>query len=84
MIKKRLRETDTFVTQELSLVAALIAWDFPLISIDKSDFKKVIFVFPNTPELHKAIQTFWSDTGTVTPKKYFYALREAKSRIYGE
>ena len=83
MIKKRLRENDTFVTQELSLIGALLAWNFPLTTVDKTDPKKVIFVFPNSPELQKAIQTFWNDTGVVTPKKYFNALREAKSRIYG-
>lgn len=84
MIKKRLREDDTFITQELSLVAALLAWNFPLASINKSNPGKVTFIFSNTSELQKAIQTYWDDTGIVTPKKYFYALREAKSRIYGE
>ena len=84
MIKKRLREDDTVATQELSLVAALLAWNFSLISIDRTDFKKVTFFFSNTQEIQKAIQTFWDDTGIVSPKKYFYALREAKSRIYAE
>ncbi len=82
MIKKELRE-NVFVSQELSLIAALIAWNFPLVSINKSNPGKVTFVFSNTTELQKAIQAYWNDTGTVTPKKYFYALREAKSRIYG-
>lgn len=82
MINRELRE-DIFSTQELSLIAALIAWNFPIISIDTSQSKKVTFSFENTPELKKAIQAYWDETGTISPKKYFYALREAKSRIYG-
>lgn len=83
MINKKL-EKDVFMSQELSLVAALLAWNFPLVSINKLNSGKVMFVFSNTPELQKAIQAFWNNTGIITPKKYFYALREAKSRIYGE
>jgi len=83
MIKKRLREDDTVATQELSLVAALLAWIFLLSQLIERILKKLLSFF-KYPRDSKAIQTFWDDTGIVSPKKYFYALREAKSRIYAE
>ncbi|QQG43969.1 MAG: hypothetical protein HYW86_03845 [Candidatus Roizmanbacteria bacterium] len=83
MIKKELREDDYFISQELSLVAALIAWDFPLIDIDKTNPKKMSFIFYNSSKLQKAIQSYWNESVKVSPKKYFYALKDVKSRIYG-
>ena len=82
MIKRVLRK-NIVSTHELSLVASLLAWGFSPIAIDKTDPKKVIFSFSGSQKLNSAVQTYWNDTGIVTPKKYFNALRDAKSRIYG-
>ncbi len=81
MITKRLRQ-QLFESHELSLVCALIAWDFPIISVDKTSSKRVTFSFELTPDLKQSIEDFWNDTRMVLPKKYFNAMREAKSRIY--
>jgi hypothetical protein len=84
MIKKRLiQETSgIFRSSELSLTAALIAWNFTLHAVDKTNPSKVTFVFLRDSSLDKAIQSFWDNTGLVSPKAYFNALRELKSRIY--
>lgn len=82
MIKKRLRDQEVFQSHELSLIATLIARGFPLLAVDKSNPKKAIFKFSNSTELSQAVKEYWDDTATVSPKKYFYALREAKSRLY--
>ncbi len=79
----RLQEDKIFASQELSLVAALVSWGFPIFSVERSDPKRIIFAFDNSPELQDAVQDFWDDSGVVSPKKYFSALREIKSRIYG-
>lgn len=84
MITKGFKEdTSLFETHELALVAVLIAWGFPVQKIDNADLKKVSFFFTNTPELIKAVESYWNNTGLVLPKSYFNALREIKSRIYG-
>ncbi len=82
MINQRLKESELFRTQELSLASALVSWNFPLEAVDKSNPNKAIFIFLRTPELDGAIQAFWSNTGKVLPKVYFNALREIKSRIH--
>lgn len=83
MINKKLIGSEFFSTQELSLAAALIAWGFTLDSIDKTTPSKVTFLFSRNESLDEAIQAFWNNSGQITPKTYFQALREAKSRIYG-
>lgn len=82
-IHKDLDDKEFYKCHELSLIAALIAWDFNPVGLEKSDSQKVIFLFHDTPDLQKAIQAYWDETGQITPKKYFFALREAKSRIHG-
>ncbi len=71
-----------FESHELSLVCALIAWGFPIISVDKTSSKRVTFSFAQTSELDQSVTNFWNDTRLVSPKSYFNAMREAKSRIY--
>ena len=83
MINTRLKESEVFLTQELSLSAALLAWGFSLDSIDKTNPNKVTFIFIRNSELDQAIQTYWDNSGQISPKSYFNALREVKSRIYG-
>lgn len=82
-IKNNLKDSQLYKCHELSLVAALIAWNFTPIGLERSDPQKVTFLFNNTSSLQKAIQAYWDETDQVAPKKYFFALREAKSRIHG-
>ena len=84
MIKHKLNISDLFQTQELALAAALVAWNFPLDSVDKTNKNKATFIFLRSSDLDTAIQSFWNNEGQVSPKTYFYALREVKSRIHGE
>ena len=83
MINQQLKESAIFTTQELALAAALVAWGFLLDSVERlpSD-KKSKFIFLRSPELDNAVQAFWDGSGKTTPKIYFNALREVKSRLY--
>jgi len=81
MIKKGL-EVKLFESHELSLVCALIAWDFPIVSVNKQSSKRVTFAFELSSDLEQSVEDFWNGTRMVLPKKYFNAMREAKSRIY--
>lgn len=82
-INTKLKESEIFSTQELSLSAALLAWGFPLDSIDKTNPNKATFIFIRSSGLDQAIQAYWDSSGQISPKIYFNALREVKSRIYG-
>ncbi len=85
MINKQLHSQpqSEFVSQELALAGALLAWGFPLTFIDRVDPTRVTFHFSRSPELDMAIQEYWNGSGRVVPKLYFSSLRELKSRIRG-
>ncbi len=83
-MQKVLNEDNIFLTHELALVAALVAWNYPIVGLQKGEDRKVTFSFPNSPQLQEAIQAFWSNTKAVLPIRYFDALRMIKSRIYSE
>lgn len=70
-----------FITTELSLVAALMLWGFPIDTLDKTNPSRITFSFKRSDGLDIAIQAFWSNSATIYPKDYFQVLRELKSRI---
>lgn len=71
-----------FSTTDLSLAAALYM-TFPIASLDRSDPRRVKFVFEDSDELKKACETFFAGASLVEPKAYFSALRNIKNRLYG-
>lgn len=71
-----------YITSDLALVAALVAWNIPIKSINKLDPKKVLFVFKETLKLKNHVQSYWNDTQLISPKRYFSVLKEVKSRIF--
>lgn len=68
--------------QELSLAATLLALNF-VPSIQKINDKKYTFSFENTPELQKAIDSYWKNQMVLNPKLYWNCVRELKARMYG-
>ena len=83
-MKKHLKINDYFYTSDLALVAALVSWNFPIESIDKTDPKKALFAFKKTTQLEDHVQSYWNDTKFVSPKRYFSVIKEVKTRIYQE
>lgn len=83
-MKKHLKINDYFYTSDLALVSALVSWNFPIESIDKTDPKKALFAFKKTTQLEDHVQSYWNDTKFVSPKRYFSVIKEVKTRIYQE
>lgn len=86
-MNKRLREADYLKTSELALAATLVHLGYPLDCLEPIDSQRLNFVFlrpEGGQDIDQIIQGFWSDTITVSPKRYFYILKELKSRIFAE
>ena len=80
-----LREEDFFKTSELSLAATLVCCGFYLDHLESLDPRRLNFVFKRDAAIDKVIQEFWADTSlAISPKRFFYVLKELKSRIYAE
>ncbi|OGC79860.1 hypothetical protein A3K01_03995 [candidate division WWE3 bacterium RIFOXYD1_FULL_43_17] len=69
------RSTDLAITSFLSL-------SFNLIALEKVEGNRYEFVFERTPELEKAIESFFNNTAKVSPTDYFNSIKSIKSRIY--
>ncbi len=71
-----------FTTFDLSLAVTLITIGFQLIDLEKSNPRKVQFLFKDSIELQKAVNDYWSDKHKVNPRVYFDNLKMLKSRLY--
>lgn len=70
-----------FETTDLALAAALYT-ACKLESLNKSDPRRVIFVFKACAEIDKLTDDFWNKRFKVDALTYFSALKTLKSRIY--
>jgi hypothetical protein len=68
---------------DLGLAASLSASDFVIVSVDKSNPRRVIFVFEKSNELEQAIDLFWANKLMLPASTLLDHMRKLKTRIYG-
>lgn len=69
---------------DLGLVTALISLGFELLELDKTNPKKVKFIFEESEELNEAVAAYWSDNLPINARSLFDNLKMAKNRIYSD
>ena len=72
----------TFSTDNFQLASYLMAESTKLISLDKSNSKRVIFIFEESEQRQKLTQQFLSYQAKVEPHKFFSAQKDLKQMIY--
>ena len=80
----RLSENELFKTSELALAATLLYFGFALDHLEPLEGQRLLLVFKRAERIDDIIQGFWADTLSASPKRYFYVLKELKSRIFAE
>lgn len=73
-----------FSTQDLGLATALAALEFELIALDRTDPRRVRFIFRRQPGLQDIIAGFWDDSLTLPAQKLLLAQKQLKNRLYQE
>ncbi|OGG04880.1 hypothetical protein A2Z33_06275 [Candidatus Gottesmanbacteria bacterium RBG_16_52_11] len=73
----------TYTSTDLSLVGYISLFS-PILSVDKTNPKKVSFSFSKDSEVEKLLDLFWSGQARVEPNDYFNQLKQIKSRIYSQ
>lgn len=83
-MKIRIKETmsDTFSTDSFQLASYLLCESCRLISVDKTNPKRVIFVFEVSKNLDELQQKFLSHKALVEPHRFFSAQKDLKQLIY--
>lgn len=66
---------------DLYVAAFLLANDIELISVDKSDRKRAVFIFASEGN-ESLLADFWSKRASVEPRAFIAAIKEAKELIY--
>jgi len=76
--------TDHYLTYDLGCSSALVSSGFELVSLDKSNPKKVQFIFKREIEIDKVVDEYWADKLKVKARTFFDNTKMLKNRIYSE
>lgn len=82
-MKNNLNEK-TYKTANFPIAIFLLANDFKLLDIDRSNPPRASFIFEDKPIRQTLIEKFWADEPVVGCKKLLQSQRELKQRLYGE
>lgn len=69
---------------DLGCVGGLIEKSFKLVSLDKENPYKVIFIFAKESGISKTADDYWSGNLQVDARSYFDTIKMLKNRLYSE
>jgi len=75
-------KNESFETDNYQLASYLLSCSCSLLAVDKTNPKRVVFIFDNSPERQRHTQDFLSYKGSVEPHKFFSAQKDLKQLIY--
>ena len=73
-----------FQTYDLGLASALIADDYELMGMDKSNPKKVAFSFEKNSVLERSVNEYWHGHLLIDARTLFETQKMLKNRIYSD
>ncbi len=71
-----------YQTSDFCLATTLVALGFQIISMDRSNPKRVNFNFSNCKNLQNKIYQYWEKQIRVSPLDFYYAQKKLKSLLY--
>lgn len=71
-------------TFDLGAAASLVTAGFELVSLEKSNPKKVQFIFRRALGIEKVVDDYWTDHLEVKARAFFDNIKMLKNRIYSE
>jgi hypothetical protein len=73
-----------FESTDLGLATALICRCYDLITLDRQDPRKVLFIFKREIGIEQDTDNYWDNRLEVKARSFFDNLRTLKNRIYSE
>ena len=73
-----------FSTYDLGCSAALLCTGFELLSVNKTNPYKSLFVFRRDDDIEEAVEQYFADRLEVKARRYFDNLKALKNAIYSE
>ena len=71
-------------TSDLNLAATLVALGHELVAMDKSNPKRVRFLFRKTETIETAIRGYWDNTLILPAQTLLGAQKTLKARLYSD
>lgn len=84
MTQQKLNTNDYYFTYDLGCSSALISAGFKLVSLDKTNPRKVQFIFRREVGIEKVVDEYWADRLEVKARAFFDNTKMLKNRIYSE
>ncbi len=84
MNKKNTEPHSPFTTYDLGTAAALLCSDFVLLSLDRTNPRRVLFVFKYKKRIEETANAYFADRLKLNARSFFDQLKALKSRLYGE
>ena len=74
-------EKDMFKSSDLSLVSAISLF-YPIHKIEKTNPKRLIFIFKKDKDFDQVVENYWSGRLQVNPLALLQNLKAIKNRIF--
>lgn len=71
-------------TFDLGAAASLVSAGFELVSLEKSNPKKMRFVFRREIGIEKVVDDYWADRLEIKARTFFDNIKMLKNRIFSE
>ena len=76
--------TKKFSTFDMGLATTLITLKYELVKLDKTNPKKIRFVFKEEEGIEQRMIEYWKDEISVSALTFFNNLKTLKNRIYSD
>ena len=84
MEKLNLGNRKKVAIQDMGTAAALIVAGFEMISLDKINPRKVLFIFQHAADIDKKVDLYLANKLDVKARAYWDTIRALKNRLYSE
>jgi hypothetical protein len=73
-----------FSTRDLGATAALTSLGYELLTVDKENPNKALFLFKRENNIEEVLDKYWADQLEVKARRYFDSLKAVKNRLYSD
>lgn len=80
--KGRINQQDFITTYDLGISSALLSANFELISMDKTNPKKVQFIFRRETGIEKVVDDYFADKLKIKARTFFDNIKAIKNKMY--
>lgn len=76
--------TDVFTNYDIGVSTALLCAGFELLSVEKSNPKKALFIFRKKTGIEETANKYFADRLEVKARSFFDHLKAMKNKLYSE